>query len=85
MDEVNVRHVEGFDAKPEDKSPESEDTTKTEQRKKRKRSRTLKMIIKIGVWCIIILVVLFLTLFLSSKIGEFDSIADMLRFIRNQF
>jgi len=51
--------------------------------------RTLRKIRKeafsIIFWVIIIIVVIYLTLFLSSKIGEFESISEMLRFIRSQF
>jgi len=47
--------------------------------------RFIKLIPKIIIWLVIIAVVIFLTLFISSRIGEFDSIADMIRFIRAQF
>jgi len=52
---------------------------------KKKKSRIIRLIIKIVIWCAIIIVMTILTLYLSSKIGEFDSIADMMRFIRAQF
>jgi len=44
-----------------------------------------KNLFRIIFWAIIIIIVIFLTLFLSSKIGEFESISDMMRFIRSQF
>jgi len=54
-------------------------------KEKQKKSRLIRLIIKIVSWCIVIAIVIYLTLFLSSKIGEFDSIAEMMRFIRAQF
>ena len=42
-------------------------------------------LIRIIVWTVIVIIVIYLTLFLSSKIGEFESISDMMRFIRSQF
>jgi len=52
---------------------------------KKKKNRLIRLLIKIVIWLIVIIVVIWLTLFLSSKIGEFDTIADMLRFIFAQF
>ena len=63
--------------------PVSENAQNTRKRKK-KKGRTTRTIIKIIIWVIVIAVVIFLTLFLSARIAEFDSIGDMLRYIRGQ-
>ena len=52
---------------------------------KKRKNRLLKVLLKTIGWIIVIVIVVFLTLFLSSKIGEFDSIRDMMRFIYSQF
>ena len=51
------------------------------EEKKRKRKRVLVFIL----WLVLVAVFAFLMLFLSSRIGEFDSIRDMLNFIAAQF
>jgi len=61
----------------------SEDTPNTKKRKK-KKGRVIKTILKIIIWIIVIAVVIFLTLFLTSRIAEFDTILDMLEYIRGQ-
>ena len=52
-----------------------------EKRKQRKQKKMRKFLI----WTAVVIVVIFLTLFLSSRIGRFDSIASMLVYIRSQF
>ena len=52
-----------------------------ERRKRKKEKKWLKFLM----WTGIVLLVIFLTLFLSSRIGRFDSIASMLIYIRSQF
>ena len=54
------------------------------QQNKRKRKKEKKWL-KFLIWTGIVLIVIFLTLFLSSRIGRFDSIASMLEYIRSQF
>jgi len=81
-DESNTGLQEADDSVAE---PLQADEGETERKRKKRKSRAIKIALKIVIWCIIILIVVFLTLFLSSKIGEFESIADMLRFIRSQF
>jgi cell division septal protein FtsQ len=51
------------------------------KRKRRTAGRTVALVI---VWLVVIAAVVFLTLFIASKIGEFDSISDMLEFIKNE-
>jgi len=74
--------AEDIQSQAGDIRPREEDESAKAERKKK---RVIKAIIKTVIWCIIIAIVIFLTFFLSSKIGEFDSIADMIRFIRAQF
>jgi len=52
-----------------------------EKRKKRKQKKICKFLI----WTGVVIIVIFLTLFLSSRIGRFDSIASMLEYISSQF
>jgi cell division septal protein FtsQ len=52
--------------------------------KKKKKSRALRTILKVIIWIVVIAIVVFLTLFLTSKIAEFDSITEMLEYIRDQ-
>ena len=52
-----------------------------ERKKRRKEKKWLKFLI----WTGVVILVIFLTLFLSSRIGRFDSIASMLVYIRSQF
>ena len=42
-------------------------------------------VFRIIFWCVIIVIVVFLTLYLSARIAGFNSIADMLRFIFGHF
>ena len=53
-------------------------------RRKRKNS-AIRVVLKFVIWIIVIALVIFLTLFLSARIAEFDSIGDMLDYIRGQF
>jgi cell division septal protein FtsQ len=59
--------------------------TREEAFEKRKRQRRFKMFIKVLVWIGIVGLVIFLTLFLSSRIGLFGSIGEMIEYIRMQF
>ena len=52
-----------------------------ENEKPKKKKRVLLRII---IWLVIIAVVVFVTLFLAARIGEFDSIMDMLNWIKDQ-
>ena len=52
-----------------------------ERRKRKKEKKWLKFLI----WTGIVILVIFLTLFLSSRIGRFESIGSMLEYIRLQF
>ena len=52
------------------------------ERKKRKKE---KKWLKFLMWTGIVILVIFLTLFLSSRIGRFDNIASMLVYIQSQF
>jgi len=62
------------------------------KRKEKKRDKSektqrrfFKGIMKLIIWVCVIAVLVFLTLFLSSRIAEFDSIRDMIIWIRGQF
>ena len=51
----------------------------------KRKSRAGRQALKIVGWLLVIALVLFLVLFLASKIGQFQSIPAMLRYIRAQF
>ena len=63
--------------------PAPENTQEPKKRKK-KKGRVIRTILKIIIWIIVIAVVIFLTLFLTARIAEFDTILDMLEYIRGQ-
>jgi len=54
-------------------------------RSERKQRKVFKGIMKIIIWCCVIIVLIVATLFISSRIAEFDSIDAMLRFIFGHF
>ena len=70
-------------AEEQDK-PVSEQKPSDKKPKKKKKGRVGRTILKIIIWIVVIVVVVFLTLFLTSRIAEFDSIMDMLEYIRDQ-
>lgn len=55
------------------------------EKKKKKKNRVGITILKVVIWIIVIAVAIFLTLYFASKIGEFNSIGDMLNYIKSQF
>lgn len=55
-----------------------------ENKQPKKKNKTVRLIVKILIWLVIIVGVIFLTLFLASKIGQFESIRAMLDFIRSE-
>jgi len=58
---------------------------KREQAQWKKTKGVFGGVFRIIFWCVIIVIVVFLTLFLSARIAQFDSIGDMLRFIFGHF
>ena len=60
-------------------------TAKTEVIKRRNRKIRQGMIIRVLLWAGIVVLVIALTLFLSSRIGLFGSVGEMLDYIRLQF
>ena len=73
--EVLTKEQELIKLEQELKDKQRED--KIKERRRRKQRSFL-------IWTLVVFVVIFLTLFLSSRIGEFRSIADMLRYIASQ-
>jgi len=73
--------MSGLDERPAEIAAKEQ---KREKSEKRQRS-IFKGIMKIVIWVCVIALLIFLTLFLSSRIAEFDSIGDMIRYIRSQF
>ena len=70
----------------EDKRDASVELKEQKKEKSEKKQRkAFKGFMKIIIWFIVIVVLIVSTLFLSSRIAEFDSIADMLRFIFSHF
>lgn len=49
-----------------------------------KPKRKKRVLLRIVIWLVIIAVIIFVTLFLAARIGEFDSIMDMLDWIKDQ-
>ena len=69
-----------------------EKNDKTAEKNEREREKSEKVqrnffrgFMKVIIWCFVIILVVFLTLFFSARIAEFDSIDSMLRFIFSQF
>ena len=58
-------------------------TVKTETL--RRKPNKLNMMLRVLLWAGIVVVVIALTLFLSSRIGLFGSVGEMLDYIRLQF
>jgi cell division septal protein FtsQ len=69
---------------PADNKPAAEHAPPEKKPKKKKKGRALRTILKIIIWIVVIGIVGFLTLFLTSRIAEFESIPAMLEYIRDQ-
>ncbi len=54
------------------------------QQPPKKKGKGGKLVLKIIIWLLVIGAVVFFTLFLAAKIGQFKSIGDMLRWIQGQ-
>ena len=74
MENESVKPVESNE-KPAEKPKKS---------KKKKKSKS-KPVLSFLLWTGVAVIVIFLMLFLSSRIGEFESIGAMLAYIRSQF
>ena len=68
---------------PDTQQRQNVQQTSGEQKEKKKDSRTARRVRSIIIWAVVIALMIFVVFFLSYKIGEFDSIADMFRFIRS--
>lgn len=53
-------------------------------RQAKKKGSALKTLLKVIIWLAVIAAVIFATLFLSAKIGHFDSIPALIDYIRAQ-
>jgi len=60
------------------------DETPVVYREDEKPKRKKRILLRIVIWLVIIAAIIFLTLFLAARIGEFDSIMDMLNWIKEQ-
>ena len=79
--ELTFKSDEALEEKPTIKSDQK--SVKKEQQKK--KNKTLRGFLKVLIWLIVIAGVILLTLFLASKIGDgFDSIGDVVKYIRNE-
>ena len=56
----------------------------SEAGEKRRRRKKKNIFLRFIMWTVIVVAVLFLTLFLSARIGQFDSIGDMIGWIMSQ-
>jgi len=63
----------------------SENKSSGKKKPKKRKGRALGTLLRVVLWIIVVCIVIFLTLFLASRIGEFNSILDMLDYIRGQF
>lgn len=52
--------------------------------KKRKKGGPLKTLLKVLLWVVVIAAVVFLTLFLVSRIGPFGSIGKLFEYLQSQ-
>lgn len=66
---------------PETPGPAAGNMPQQQKPPKKKKKNTL---LKVIIWLVVIALVIFLTLFLASKIGQFDSIMEMIRWIMDQ-
>ena len=64
-----------------DRPPDAEVKEKKRDRSEKRQRNAVRAVMKVILWVCVIALLIFLTLFLSSRIAEFDSITDMLRFI----
>jgi len=78
MDNTPVPTPDDVQNKPASENPQNP------KKRKKKKGRAIRTILKIIIWIIVIGIVIFLTLFLTARIAEFDSIMDMLNYIRGQ-
>ena len=60
-------------------------TVKTESLTLKRKPNRVNMLLRVLLWVGIVVVVIGLTLFLSSRIGLFGSVGEMLDYIRLQF
>ena len=51
---------------------------------KPKKKGPIRVLLVLIIWLVVLAAVVFLVLFLAAKIGEFNSIADMLAYVRTQ-
>ena len=58
---------------------------KRDQAQWKKTKRTFGGLLRVILWCVIVAVLVFLTLYISARIAQFNSINDMLRFIFGHF
>lgn len=68
-----------------ERAPDTEAKEKRRDRSEKKQRGAIRLVMKIVIWVCVIALLIFLTLFLSSRIAEFESIGAMLRFIRGQY
>ena len=60
-------------------------TVRTETMTFKRKPNKMNMLLRILLWAGIVIVVIAMTLFLSSRIGLFGSVGEMLDYIRLQF
>lgn len=83
--------MENKDVKMPEENISSEDTvvdgvtiTQNSGVQDKKKGKGGKIALKIVIWVVVIAAVIFLTLFLASKIANFESIGDMIDWIKEQ-
>lgn len=65
--------------------PEMDVRIRESQEKEQRNKRLKRKVLKVLAWTFVVAIVAFLVLFISSKVGQFESIADMLDFISRHF
>jgi len=73
------------EVKPEEDAAKTEPEQEEDPKEKKKQNETRRKLIIILIWILLIAGFAFLVLFLASRIGQFNSIADMFDFIKAQF
>lgn len=63
-------------------NPPAEQPAPAKAKKKKKKRPAWKVVLIVLIWLVVIAAVIFVTLFLASRIAQFESIGAMLNYIR---
>jgi len=68
-----------------EKTEEVQEQEQVKKKSKKKQGNIFTLLIKIILWCGAVIILVFLTLFISAKLAGFDSMMDMIDFIRGHY